>query len=71
MDSKLVEILEEVYPGSGCHIFLDPDETQKHEWDLEKLVQIRWHKINDEWKIVKSRSIRRINIDRAPQDPFG
>ncbi len=46
-------------------------ETQKHEWDLEKLVQIRWHKINDEWKFEKSRSIRRINIDRAPQDHFG
>ncbi len=71
MDSWMVELLEDVYPGSGFNMFLDSDETQMHEWDLVELVQKRLHKVNNEWKIVKSRSIRRIYIDRAPQQPYG
>ncbi len=71
MDSTMVEILEGIYPDTGCYIFLDADETQMHEWDLQKLVQKSLHLVNNEWKIVKWRSIRRIHIDRAPQQPFG
>ena len=53
-------------------MFLDPEERSKYTWDFINLLQHRWHLDRDGiWEIVKTRSIRRVQILAAPRNPVG
>ena len=53
-------------------IFIDSEERSKYTWDFINLLQHRWHLDRDGiWEIVKTRSIRRVQILAAPRNPVG
>ena len=68
--------LEEQYllgvPGAGTGgavADLKADGTEKYEWNFHSMLQRRKHLIEGQWREVKSRSIRRIRVLIAPEDP--
>ena len=53
-------------------MFLEREERSKYTWDFINLLQHRWHLDRDGiWEIVKTRSIRRVQILAAPRNPVG
>ena len=61
---------EQFLLGVPCAVAdLKADGTEKYEWNFHSMLQRRKHLIEGQWRVVKSRSIRRIRVLRAPEDP--
>ena len=59
----------ELFEQAG--MFLDDARVTKYTWDFRALTQKRWYFDGDVWKVVKTRSIRRVQILSAPSNPVG
>ena len=75
MSSDIQAFIDEHYHNfqEQADIFIDSEERSKYTWDFINLLQHRWHldDRDDIWKIVKTRSIRRVQIFIAPRNPVG
>ena len=55
----------------NASMFLDDARLIKYTWDFATLLQKRWQFEDGEWKIVKTRSIRRVQVLDKPSMPCG